>query len=101
MATGTGNKKLASITGSKEQIEEIKMGGGQEEPSFGSKKIVDREDDYHKRRHARGELSPEREDAFAEPTPKTKKQKSTGVKRSYRDIMEEQRLENEVRDVHR
>lgn len=44
------------------------MGGTQSEDPFeghGVKKIAEREDDYHKGRLRRRELSPEREDPFA------------------------------------
>lgn len=85
------NKKLASITGSKQIIEETKL-TGEEQELTGPKKIADRESDYHKGRHRR-QLSQEREDAFAKP--------NDTKKRSFRDIMEDQRIENEKADLKR
>ncbi|GLE02670.1 hypothetical protein PINS_up011511 [Pythium insidiosum] len=51
-------------------------------------RIADRENDYRKRRFDRM-LSPERGDAFAGETPQ----------RSYKEIMQQQRLDSERRDV--
>ena len=79
------NKKLASITGSKQLIEETKL-TGDEQILSGPTKIQDREGQYQKGRHRR-ELSQEREDAFAKP--------NDAKKRSFRDIMEDQRIENQ------
>mgnify|MGYP003341030954 CR=1 FL=1 len=66
------NAKLAGVQGMQEMIEETKMAGSEiggltsEQELFQSKKIIDREDDYHKRRLNRGQmLSPERQDFFA------------------------------------
>lgn len=82
------NQKLAGITGSKQIIEETKYGGQEEDPlqGYGQKKIIDREDEYHKGRLRRRELSPEREDAFtgrfgAQAVQEGKAE--VGVKRNY------------------
>lgn len=98
------NQRLAGFTGQKDLIEEMKMGGPQEDPmkDFGHKKIIEREDKYHQRRLNRGMLSPDREDAFAKPSGAPTKAASSnivGVKRTYYDIMTEQSLENERADV--
>jgi len=53
----------------------------------------------------RRELSPERADAFRVPNSqkneKNGQKNQTGVKRTYRDIMADQQLENDVSDVKR
>ena len=80
-------KSMASkITGDKQLIEETKMNApSSNDPMFtnASKKIADREDEYHQGRFRRRELSEERHDPFAAPANKV------GVKRKYRDIIEE------------
>lgn len=57
------------MTGSKQLIEETKMGGAPEghDPfeGRGTAKIVDRENEYQKGRHRIRELSAERSDPFA------------------------------------
>ena len=64
---GRKNQRLAGLTGDKGLIEETMLAGPEDDPleGYGHKKILDREDDYHKGRLRRRELSPEREDAFA------------------------------------
>ena len=102
------NQRLASITGQKNLIEEMKLSGPQEDPmkDFGHKKIYDREDQYHQRRLNRGmALSPERADPFSKPKPQqvaaAQKGAAVGVKRTYYDIMAEQSLDNERADIMR
>lgn len=62
------------------------MGGSDVTGMFApSKKIVDREDEYHHGRLRQRQLSPERSDPFAAPG-------QVGSKRTYRDIMEDHNL---------
>ena len=65
-AAGSKNKRLAGLTGSKEIIEETKLGGPADDPleGYGRRKITEREDEYHQGRLRRRNLSPERQDAF-------------------------------------
>lgn len=84
------------MAGDSKFIEEAKLGDRslESDPFEGhaSKKIVEREDEYHAGRHRRRELSPSRADPFSN-------QGLTGTKRTYKDIMEEQNLSNEQADL--
>ena len=93
------NQRLAGITGQKALIEEMKLGGPQEDPmqDFGHRKIAEREDRYHQRRMNRA-LSPERVDAF-KPDKAAVKGALVPQKRTYYDIITEQNLENERAEV--
>ena len=80
-------------------IEETKLNPGMEEEDpfagHGSKKIAERESDYHKGRHRRRELSPERADAFAHLKNGQPSKHDVGSKRTYKDIAEDQNLAND------
>lgn len=85
------------------------LAGPENDPleGYGRKKIADREGEYHRGRIRRGALSPEREDAFKVPIGRPGADKNgkdaphAGAKRTYNDIMEDQKLANETADVHR
>ncbi|KAH7616313.1 hypothetical protein Ndes2526B_g08409 [Nannochloris sp. 'desiccata'] len=83
--------KLASYTAPKSVLAEVPMEeDGDDQGSFGaSRRIVDREDDYRRRRLDRA-LSPERVDAFA-----TGHQAPDDSVRTYADVMKEQALARE------
>ena len=101
------NASLAGVAGMKQLIEETKLDGESENAVLGgitaeqelfkSKKIVDREDQYHQGRLRRGRLlSPEREDFFSKtskPDEASSKKDTMGAptvpqKRSYQQIMQ-------------
>ena len=96
------------MTGDKQLKEETMLAGPDNDPfqGYGQKKIIDREDEYHRGRIRRG-LSAEREDAFKVPVGRPGPDKNdkgaayAGVKRTYTDIREDQKLANETADVHR
>jgi len=101
------NQKLASITGSKQFIEEEKKSGPTEDPmavnfdssfcqDFGHRKIGDNMDSYQKRAYARM-LSPERVDPLAQQ--KQGKKGAIKEERTYKDIMNEQLLINERQEA--
>lgn len=77
------------------------MAGGESDPFAGleQRQVAKREDDYHQGRFRRRELSPVREDAFQQYTKKPDGKPAVGAKRKFKDIMEDQRLENEQADV--
>ncbi|KAI9203477.1 armadillo-type protein [Polychytrium aggregatum] len=85
-------KRLASYTAPKAILDEMATLGADDEDSLDpmartSRKVIDREDDYRKRRLNR-QLSPERVDAFSNQEP-------TAGQRSYADVMREAELEKE------
>ncbi|KAB1212458.1 Splicing factor 3B subunit 1 [Morella rubra] len=91
-------RKLASYTAPKSLLKEMPRGGAEDdnEDALGFKKpqrIIDREDDYRKRRLNRV-ISPERHDAFAagEKTP------DPSV-RTYADVMREEALKREKEET--
>ena len=113
------NAQLAGVAEMNQLIEETKHEGAAagnngvlgdltaEQQLFKSRKIVDREDEYHQGRLRRGRLlSPERQDFFSKNT----KGDSSGSqmqapslpqKRNYQQIMQAQMLENEEIDAAR
>lgn len=95
-------KQVSQFTGDKALIEETKHGGeGDDQDPFqqhGPRTIAGREDEYHQGRHRRRELSPDRPDPMAHLGQKSS-QPAAGTKRSYRDIIEEQNLNNEQADL--
>lgn len=85
-------RRMASFTAPKSLLKEMPRGVGDEDEGLGFKKpsrIIDREDDYRKRRLNRV-LSPDRHDAFAagDKTP------DVSV-RTYADVMREEALKRE------
>eukprot|EP00457_Paulinella_chromatophora_P000527 gb/GEZN01000527.1/.p1 GENE.gb/GEZN01000527.1/~~gb/GEZN01000527.1/.p1 ORF type:complete len:1292 (-),score=288.54 gb/GEZN01000527.1/:359-4150(-) len=91
MDVGTGAKKKLSAY--QQQQKELKMVGGGEQDVFAHRKefIADRESEYQSRRRDRI-ISPERPDPFADVTP------AHGT-RTYKDVMEEARLEREQAQI--
>ncbi|KXS15135.1 ARM repeat-containing protein [Gonapodya prolifera JEL478] len=91
------NPQRRSITAPKELLRELEEGGADINPLDGlvpSKRIADREDDYHKRRMNRA-LSPERKDAFA--TASTVNDENNV--RSYAEVMRENELDKTRADL--
>ncbi|EEF36520.1 Splicing factor 3B subunit, putative [Ricinus communis] len=88
-------RKLASYTAPKSLLKEMPRGGDDDNDSGFKKpsRIIDREDDYRRRRLNRG-LSPDRHDAFAagEKTP------DPSV-RSYAEVMKEEALKREKEET--
>lgn len=89
-------RKLASYTAPKSVLLDLPRGSESTEDDFGFKKpqrIIDREDDYRKRRLNRI-ISPERNDAFAmgEKTP-------DASVRTYADVMREEALKREKEET--
>jgi Splicing factor 3B subunit 1. len=87
-------KTKYNYTAPKEILEEAKFAGDHENPlEQTGRKIADREDKYHQRKNLRM-ISPPRFDPFTNPD----KTPDTNV-RSYADIMNEQKLENERHEI--
>eukprot|EP01018_Ginkgo_biloba_P035221 Gb_14294 [translate_table: standard] len=89
-------RKLASYTAPKSVLKDLPRGGGDDDDDFGFKKpqrIIDREDDYRKRRLNRI-ISPDRNDAFAmgDKTP-------DAAVRTYADVMREEALKREKEET--
>lgn len=87
-------RKMASYTAPKSLLKEMPRGGdADEDVGFRKQKIIDREDDYRRRRLQRV-FSPERNDPFAmgEKTP------DPSV-RTYADVMKEEALKREKEDT--
>ncbi|XP_050264513.1 uncharacterized protein LOC126708689 [Quercus robur] len=89
-------RKLASYTAPKSLLKEMPRGSDENDDVSGFKKpqrIIDREDDYRKRRLNRV-ISPERHDAFAagEKTPDP-------LVRTYADVMREEALKREKEET--
>lgn len=86
-------RKLRSYTPSKEILEDVPRaedeGEEEQEPAGGRRRIIDRENDY-KRRRLNRQLSPQRNDpiAMGDQTPDQKT-------RTYAEVMREQQLERE------
>lgn len=91
-------RKLASYTAPKALLDDLPIDedGAPEGPTFKSRRIIDRESDYSKRRFNRA-LSPERTDPFA------KTSSSEGAGRGYAEVMKEVQLaqerENTMRNI--
>ncbi|KAI8824872.1 armadillo-type protein [Fimicolochytrium jonesii] len=91
-------KKLSSVTAPKQFFEETTAEEDAPDPmeSFRpSRKIADRESEYHARRLNR-QLSPERVDAFS-----TGGEKESAQARSYSEVMREANLDREAADLQR
>eukprot|EP01018_Ginkgo_biloba_P035429 Gb_20157 [translate_table: standard] len=90
-------RKLASYTAPKSLLKDLpRGGGGDDDDDFGFKKpqrIIDREDDYRKRRLNRI-ISPDRNDAFAmgDKTP-------DAAVRTYADVMREEAFKREKEET--
>ncbi|KAK6778855.1 hypothetical protein RDI58_025573 [Solanum bulbocastanum] len=87
-------RKMASFTAPKQFFKEVPRGAGEEdEPSGFNKpgKIIDREDDYRRRRLNRV-ISPERNDPFLDKTPGPEV-------RTYADVMREEALKRQKEEL--
>ncbi|CAH9102456.1 unnamed protein product [Cuscuta europaea] len=89
-------RKMASFTAPKQLLNEAPRSGGDEDHNLGfnkPSKIIDREDDYRKRRLNRI-ISPERNDPFSDKTPGPDE-------RTYADVMQEEALKRRKEDLMR
>ncbi|KAF3614781.1 Splicing factor 3B subunit 1 [Capsicum annuum] len=87
-------RKMASFTAPKQFFKEVPRGGGEEEEVSGfnkPSKIIDREDDYRRRRLNRV-ISPERNDPFLDKTPGPEV-------RTYADVMREEALKRQKEEL--
>ncbi|VFQ88979.1 unnamed protein product [Cuscuta campestris] len=87
-------RKMASFTAPKQFLKEAPRGGGDEDQNLGfnkPSKIIDREDDYRRRRLNRV-ISPERNDPFSDKTP------DPNV-RTYADVYNEEFLKRKKEDL--
>lgn len=87
-------RKMASLTAPKQYFKEVPRGGGEEDEPTGfnkPSKIIDREDDYRRRRLNRV-ISPERNDPFLDKTPGPEV-------RTYADVMREEALKRQKEEL--
>ncbi|KAI8050903.1 armadillo-type protein [Syncephalis plumigaleata] len=104
MTDGYGSTKrgLSSYTAPRQYLDEIARDA--EESNFdpmagsGPSRIIDRENDYHRRRYQRA-LSPERRNAFANGSDEA--DANGGEARSYAEVMRQTQLEREELEIRR
>ncbi|XP_059296065.1 uncharacterized protein LOC132049328 [Lycium ferocissimum] len=87
-------RKMASYTAPKQFFKEVPRGSGEEDEPTGfnkTNKIIDREDDYRRRRLNRV-ISPERQDPFLDKTPGPEV-------RTYADAMREEALKRQKEEL--